>query len=144
MQPLTLGEAARLIDKSKSTLTRAIKGGRLSAQRCEDGSYAIDPAELSRVYRVQPLATVAKPVALDTVPPPDVTPVEELTAKLAASEAALGEVREALTRERENVDDLRQRLDHEREERQRLTAILAPSRTPDRVSWWSRWLGRPV
>jgi hypothetical protein len=50
---LTLGQAARLTGTSKTTLTRAIKGGRLTATRREDGVYAIDPAELSRVYSVK-------------------------------------------------------------------------------------------
>lgn len=50
---LTLGQAARLTRTSKTTLTRAIKAGRLSATRRDDGVYAIDPAELARVYAVK-------------------------------------------------------------------------------------------
>lgn len=145
MQPLSLGEAARLTGKSKSTLTRAIKSGRLSARRRDDGSYAIDPAELSRAYHVQPPGTVAQPVALDTVLPPHVTPDTNLKGQLAAAEATLGEVRDALDRERETVDDLRRRLDQEREERVRLTALLAPPpRAEDdgRRGLWSRLFGR--
>ena len=34
----------------KTTISRAIASGRLSAQRNDDGGYAIDPAELGRVY----------------------------------------------------------------------------------------------
>jgi hypothetical protein len=49
---LTLGQAARVTGLGKTTLTRAIKAGRLSATRREDGSYAIDPSELSRVYKL--------------------------------------------------------------------------------------------
>jgi hypothetical protein len=33
-----------------TTLAKAIKSGRLSVSRKEDGSYEIDPAELARVY----------------------------------------------------------------------------------------------
>jgi len=51
---LTLGQAARLAGVGKTTLTRAIKAGRLSATRREDGGYKIDPSELSRVYNVTP------------------------------------------------------------------------------------------
>ena len=47
---LTLRQAAGLTGKSKSTLTRAIKAGRLSASRDAEGIYAIDPAELARVF----------------------------------------------------------------------------------------------
>src|SRR6476646_5871874 len=51
---LTLGQAARLTGTSKTTLTRAIKSGRLSASRLDDGSYRIDPSELARVFDVTP------------------------------------------------------------------------------------------
>ena len=44
---------------SKSTILRAIQSGRLSAPRTDDGGYAIDPAELFRVYRPLALAGVA-------------------------------------------------------------------------------------
>ena len=46
----TLGTAAKATGKSKSTLSRDIKSGKISAARSEDGSYEIDPAELHRVY----------------------------------------------------------------------------------------------
>jgi len=45
---LTLVEAARKI--GLTTLARAIKSGRVSVSRKEDGSYEVDPAELARVY----------------------------------------------------------------------------------------------
>ena len=62
---LTLGQAARLTRTSKTTLTRAIKAGRLSATRRDDGVYSIDPAELARVYsvKVETPATGAATVA---------------------------------------------------------------------------------
>jgi len=47
---LTLGEAARQVTVTKSTLHRAIHDGRLSANRDEQGHYQIDPAELFRVF----------------------------------------------------------------------------------------------
>ena len=47
---LTLGQAARLTGRGKTTLARAIKAGRLSATRSETGSYSIDAAELARVF----------------------------------------------------------------------------------------------
>ena len=49
---LSLGQAARLVRTSKTTLKRAIKAGRLSATRRDDGGYQIDPAELARVYEL--------------------------------------------------------------------------------------------
>src|SRR5438874_12610583 len=46
----TLGMAARATGLSKSTVYRAIKAGRISASRTDSGDYAIDPAELHRVF----------------------------------------------------------------------------------------------
>ena len=48
MAMLTLVEAAR--KTGLTTLARAIKSGRLSVSRKEDGSYEIGPAELARLY----------------------------------------------------------------------------------------------
>ena len=46
----TLGEAARTVGRSKSTLSKAIKSGRLSAMSRDSGEYRIDAAELFRVF----------------------------------------------------------------------------------------------
>jgi hypothetical protein len=48
----SLSQAAKHARVSKATIHRAIKSGRLSALRQDDGSYQIDPAELHRVYEV--------------------------------------------------------------------------------------------
>jgi len=57
MQFLTLGEAEDEVGVAKSTISRAIKAGRLSANRNEHGHYQIDPAELFRVYPPKPKDT---------------------------------------------------------------------------------------
>jgi hypothetical protein len=46
----SLGQAARAVGKAKSTLSRDVKSGKISAIRNTDGSVTIDPAELHRVY----------------------------------------------------------------------------------------------
>jgi excisionase family DNA binding protein len=46
----SLGEAAKELGVSKPTVQRAIKSGKLSAIRRDDGSYDIDPAELRRAF----------------------------------------------------------------------------------------------
>ena len=48
----TLGEAAKATGKSKTTLHRAIKSGKISATKQEDNSYSIDPSELHRVFPI--------------------------------------------------------------------------------------------
>lgn len=54
----TLGEAAKASGKSKTTLHRAIKSGKISATRRDDNSYSIDPSELHRVF---PPVTLERP-----------------------------------------------------------------------------------
>jgi len=46
----TLNQAAKATGKSKSTISVAIKNGRITAIKGDDGSWLIDPAELHRIY----------------------------------------------------------------------------------------------
>ena len=46
----TLNAAAKLSGRAKSTISKAIKDGRLSAEKNESGGFEIDGAELSRVF----------------------------------------------------------------------------------------------
>src|SRR4051794_890979 len=50
---LSLRAAAEVAGTSKSSIFRAIRSGRLSAARGDDGGYLIDPAELMRCYQSQ-------------------------------------------------------------------------------------------
>ena len=59
----TVGTAAKAVGKSKSTISKAIQKGRISAARKSDGSYEIQPVELFRVYpKVEPGQPAAKAV----------------------------------------------------------------------------------
>jgi hypothetical protein len=46
----TLGQAAKAVGMSKTSILRSIKAGRISASRDELGQWAIEPCELHRVY----------------------------------------------------------------------------------------------
>lgn len=46
----TLGTAAKATGKSKATISKALKSGRISGHKSDDGVFHIDPAELHRVY----------------------------------------------------------------------------------------------
>jgi hypothetical protein len=46
----TLGQAAKAVGMSKTSILRSIKAGRISAGRDEFGQWAIEPCELHRVY----------------------------------------------------------------------------------------------
>lgn len=50
MPPINVRTAAKLARRNRSTLTRMIENGKLSATRDESGRYLIDPAELERVF----------------------------------------------------------------------------------------------
>ena len=84
---LSLGQAARLVRTSKTTIKRAIKDGRLSATRRDDGGYQINPTELGRVYE---LATATGDVAHHA------TPRNTLDARLASAEGELTGARQLI------------------------------------------------
>jgi excisionase family DNA binding protein len=157
MPSYTVGQAARLTGKSKPTITRAIKAGTLSATRNDDGSYSIDPAELSRVFGLsgQSGVTLASNVGRNMTrsETPDVPGTLQRENEL---------LREMLIQRDGVIDDLRGRLDEERAERrqtadrlaaaqERITALLTdqrqaapltpmPTPAPEkrRRWWWSR------
>jgi hypothetical protein len=47
----TLGQAAKAVGMSKTSILRSIKTGRISAGRDEFGQWAIEPCELHRPFR---------------------------------------------------------------------------------------------
>jgi len=110
----SLGQAAKAAGRSKTTVHRAIAGGRLSAARTESGGWSIDPAELARVFPADSSGN-GLVERIGTEPP-----AEELAQVRADRDRfrALAEERD------ETIRDLRTRLDHEAEERRKLTAIL--------------------
>ena len=54
----TAGTAAKAVGKTKSTITKAIASGELSAIKNDNGAWEIDASELYRVYPPTPLETV--------------------------------------------------------------------------------------
>ena len=125
---LSLGEAARLTGKGKSTIARAIARGELSATRKPDGSYRVDPAELARVYEIKTPETV--PLVHHATPSRD----PETEARFAALETELRGLRELLSEVRQARDDWKGQA-------QRLTLALPAPAEPQAESprrWW-RW-----
>ena len=116
----SLGQAARETGLDKLTLSRAIKSGRLSAQRKDgNGGYEIDPAELFRVFPPAPKAEVSSPPV--GAPADMLLENRELRIKLEAAETRIKD-------KEEEVHDLRRRLDLEGEERRKLTMMLLAHR----------------
>ena len=133
----TLGEAAKQAGVSKPTLSKAIKTGRISAEKQPDGSYRIQLAELFRVY---PPETHRNGLDRSEFVEGETGSENRLVAE------QVGVLRERLSlltdeRERERqqltdqIEDLRRRLDAEAEarrlegeERRKLTALLTHER----------------
>lgn len=117
MPELSLSQAAKITGKSKSTINRAIKTGKISATRYDDGSYSIDTAELTRAFSVEPQGGAKR---RDTEPGEP-----RLLERIGALESMLAH-------EREISDDLKEDWGRWR---QQVTALLAPP--PKRRGWWS-------
>ena len=61
--PLTLAEAAQATGLNRSTILRAIKGGRISGARDESGAWSVEAVELHRVF--PPASATPEPVRQD-------------------------------------------------------------------------------
>jgi hypothetical protein len=138
----TLGEATKATGLSKTSLHRAIKLGRISAIKTENGSYKIDPAELHRVF----------PIAANRNSSNDHDLGQGRTGEISTETGVLRRELELLREERdrergqlsEQIDDLKRRLDQAEQERRekdrQLTALLTDQRAEaeekPRRSWW--------
>jgi len=117
MATFSLTAAAKEVGKSKPTISKAIKTGRLSAKRVGQG-YEIDASELFRVY---PKITQSEPAKETTSS--NAVNLLELEAKM---------LREQLDRERDTVEDLRKRLDRA----ERLIEDQRPAQPAPRKWFW--------
>lgn len=133
----TIGTAAKATGKSKSTISRDIEKGKISAMKNDDGSYSIDPSELHRVY-----PPVSQRNGSSNGQSNDPQPVnfgagtgglegelQHLRERLSSLELEREREREQLT---EQIEDLRSRLDRAEDERRdkdrQLTALLTDQR----------------
>ena len=127
---VTLGQAARLAGVDKTTLPRAIKVGRLSATRRDDGGYLIDPAELSRLYEVRPerLDATRRPRRRTTVETTVATggADAELATRLALAEAEVQSLKGMLAEIRQSRDDWKTQADDWKAQAERLALPRPP------------------
>jgi hypothetical protein len=139
--PLSLTQAAKASGRAKSTLSRAIRRGDLSAVQ-KGNSFEIEPAELFRVF---PMETDTKS---DAQPPeteaetgsPQVK-VEMLERLLEQAQAELERERQARAQEREDRLRAEARADAERARMDRLIEDQRPSPNAKRPSFLGRLLG---
>lgn len=120
MPPFTLSQAARACKRSKSTLSNALETGRLSGHKNQIGNWEIEPAELFRVFPIELAGTGTEPFRT-VLENHDRTGNEQLLERLRTLEIE----RERERRQLEStIEDLRQRLDQEAEERRKLSQRL--------------------
>ena len=140
---VSLAQAAGTAGRSRSTILRTIRAGKLSAERDElTGAWSIDMAELSRVFPVAANSGQdghGNGHADDRMRPGE---TDTLATRLAAAEARLADAQE-------QISDLRHRLDEERTDRrqaldrlaaaqERIAALLTDRRVVPARRWW-RW-----
>ena len=138
MSHYTLGSAARACGLNKTTVLRAIKAGKVSATRDAHGQWAIDPAELHRVY---------PPVAdHDAEQPPKPLYAPPATPDATALERAIAELREQLADMRTQRNEWQAQAQAWQVQAQRV--LVAPSNetppdatpeTPRNGGWRSWW-----
>ena len=135
----SLSDAAKATGKNKTTIQRAIKNGKISADKGSSGAYEIDPAELHRVF---PPATAQRDAQHhknnDTQQPAVVfqtnalAHISELEKELAVAQSRSISLEEQRQQMSETIEDLRGRLNRSEE---RVTGLLAAP-APKRRSWW--------
>lgn len=91
---LSANEAAKRTGKSVPTITRAIKSGKISAERTEAGGYLIDPSEIFRVFPAVTTLTNTTPALLEhetpSLQPREASMLED---KIRMLEAALSDAK---------------------------------------------------
>lgn len=124
----TLGEAAKATGKSKATISKAIKSGRISASKDDTGAFRIDPSELHRVYPPTPVS--------EREETPKETPVNTIdSGDIKALQARLEAAQERLADKESMIADLREDRD---KWRQQATSLLEDQRPK---GFWKRLLG---
>lgn len=120
---LTLGKAAIEVGKSKPTILKALKTGRLSGVKV-GSEWQIESSELFRVYH--PIAKVNTNTSHPVNPQENPTEIAVLQAKLDAA--------------RQQIEDLKEDREHWRQQASRL--LNAPPAAPPSLSLWQRLFGK--
>jgi hypothetical protein len=154
----TIGTAAKATGKAKSTISKAISSGMISATKNADGSYSIDPAELHRAFPAEGSANGSEKPDLDDLEPFDLRfengrlqgELQQLRERMTESNSLHERERQQLA---DQIEDLRRRLDQSEQERRdqtrQLTALLTDQRQPvepmpatARRGFWARFSRR--
>jgi predicted site-specific integrase-resolvase len=127
---LSLGQAAKQAGISKSTLSRLIKQGKVSAERQENGTLHIDASELDRLADIR--ATMHRSE--------NVSAQQSDTPKETVLQREVELLRELLHDKERTIEDLRQERDAWRGQAERLSLTATKPERPEKPKgWWRRW-----
>lgn len=132
---LSLSEAAELTGMTRQGLGKALRSGRLSGTRNENGEWLVDMAELQRVYEI---------VNPPTRPKPEETGLTTEATDHSRTDVLEREIellRERIRDKDDVINDLRRRLDTSEDQRTQLNAVLVAQNEQNRVPFWKRLLG---
>lgn len=118
----TLGTAAKHVGKSKPTISKAIKDGKLSAKKL-NGVYQIDPSELDRVFPVSRSTEVQSSPQKGDDDAVSVALTKQRNFYLEEEIERLKQENEGMKAERDNA------LQNAQEKYNRLVALLEDQRT---------------
>lgn len=122
----TAGQAAKATGVATATITRALKSGKISGKKDENGSWMIDPSELHRIFPpISKKDRESPSVKHDATPPQE----PERVVETRALEREVQTLRDALNDAREDRDkwrDMAERLS---------LAPPSPQISPPR-GWW--------
>lgn len=122
----TLNEAAKAVGKSKTTIHRAIKSGKISASKLDSGAYSIDPSELHRAFQV---GTSERTTRNDK---------EQIETTSGTADIRLEMLEKERVRERQQLEETIADLREDRDKwRQQATALLEDKRPK---GFWARLL----
>src|SRR6202045_256752 len=137
-----LGQAAKAVGMSKTSILRSIKAGRISAGRDELGQWAIEPCELHRVY---PALSEDDPGTGKGAGERAVTGGGTALA-VAHARAALAEAR--MSDFKSMLDDIREQRDRWQQQAERLAALAITDQrkepAPEQPQSWRRMLRAPT
>lgn len=136
----TAGQAAQATGKNIATITRAIKSGKISAQKDASGAWRIEASELHRMFPMT-AQDLRKPQMQS-----DATPLQEQSkSQMAALEQELAALRERVAAQSElleeradQISDLKKDRDQWRQQATGMLADLrlAPELNPIKHRWW--------
>jgi hypothetical protein len=137
----TLGQAAKAVGMSKTSILRSIRAGRISAGRDEFGQWAIEPCELHRVYPALTDDTGTGNGTGERAVAGGDTAVAEANARAALAEARLFDFKSML-------DDTREQRDRWQQQAERLAALAISDQrkqpAPEQSQSWRRWMPNPT